>query len=45
LLLLKQAYFLFFPLALYRYIGRLEGLLSTLPLGGQYALFAEKPAG
>jgi SAM-dependent methyltransferase len=45
LLLLKQAYFLFFPQALYRYIGRLEGLLSTLPLGGQYALFAEKPAG
>ena len=45
LLFLEQAYFLFFPQALYRYIGRLEGLLSTLPLGGQYALFAEKPAG
>ena len=45
LLPLEQAYFLFFPQALYRYVGRMEGLLSTLPLGGQYALFAEKPAG
>ena len=45
LLLLEQAYFLFFPRALYRSIGLIEGLLSTLPLGGQYAVFAEKAAG
>jgi len=33
-------YFLYFPQALYRYVGWLETLLTKLPLGGQYALFS-----
>jgi SAM-dependent methyltransferase len=41
----EQAYFLYFPQALYRYMGWMEGTLAKLPLGGQYALFAEKPEG
>src|SRR5665213_210299 len=40
---LQQDYFLYFPQALYRYLGRAEALLAKFPLGGQYALFARKP--
>ncbi|HYZ85994.1 MAG TPA: class I SAM-dependent methyltransferase [Bryobacteraceae bacterium] len=36
-------YFLYFPEALYRYLGRTESLMRSLPFGGQYAVFAEKP--
>jgi SAM-dependent methyltransferase len=39
---LEQDYFLYFPQALYRYVGQLEGLLAKVPLGGQYALFSGK---
>jgi SAM-dependent methyltransferase len=38
--LIEQDYFLYFPQALYRYVGGLETLLTKLPLGGQYALFS-----
>jgi ubiquinone/menaquinone biosynthesis C-methylase UbiE len=38
----EQDYFLYFPQALYRYLGRMEGMLAKLPLGGQYALFSQK---
>jgi len=40
----EQSYFLYFPPALYRYLGRLETMLAKIPLGGQYALFSRKPA-
>lgn len=37
-------YFLYFPEPLYRRAGhRLEHLLRSVPLGGQYAIFAAKP--
>jgi SAM-dependent methyltransferase len=39
---LELDYFLYFPQALYRYLGRMEGLLAKVPLGGQYALFSSK---
>lgn len=39
---LEQDYFLYFPPALYRYLGRTEALLAKVPLGGQYALFSGK---
>jgi SAM-dependent methyltransferase len=39
---LEQNYFLFFPQAIYRYLGRLEGALAKVPLGGQYAVFSRK---
>jgi SAM-dependent methyltransferase len=39
---LEQDYFLYFPQALYRYLGRLEAVLAKVPLGGQYALFTSK---
>ena len=36
-------YFLYVPEKLYRRLGKLEGLLSWMPLGGQYAAFCERP--
>jgi len=39
---LEQDYFLYFPQALYRYVGQVEAILAKLPLGGQYALFSTK---
>ena len=39
---LEQDYFLYFPQALYRYLGRMEAALTKVPLGGQYAVFCEK---
>lgn len=39
---LEQDYFLYFPQALYRYVGKVEALLTKVPLGGQYALFSTK---
>jgi SAM-dependent methyltransferase len=39
---LQQDYFLYFPQVLYRYLGRLEGALAKVPLGGQYAVFSKK---
>jgi hypothetical protein len=39
---LEQDYFLYFPQAIYRYLGRLEAVLAKVPLGGQYALFSWK---
>jgi SAM-dependent methyltransferase len=38
----EQRYFLYFPQSLYRYFKRWERALRSVPLGGQYALFAEK---
>ena len=43
LALSEQTYFLYFPQMLYRYLGRLEGMLAQVPLGGQYALFSQRP--
>lgn len=40
---LERDYFLYFPQALYRYLGRLEAALAKVPLGGQYALFSSRP--
>jgi SAM-dependent methyltransferase len=42
LALLEQDYFLYFPQALYRYLGRVEAALTKVPLGGQYASFTTK---
>ena len=42
LLPLEQDYFLYFPQAVYGYLGRAEAMLAKVPLGGQYALFSEK---
>jgi SAM-dependent methyltransferase len=39
---LEQQYFLYFPQAIYRYLGRLERALAKVPLGGQYAVFSRK---
>jgi len=39
---LEQDYFLYFPQALYRYVGQAETLLAKVPLGGQYAVFSGK---
>jgi ubiquinone/menaquinone biosynthesis C-methylase UbiE len=39
---LERDYFLYFPQAIYRYLGRLEGALAKVPLGGQYAVFSRK---
>ena len=39
---LELDYFLYFPQALYRYLGPMEALLAKMPLGGQYALFSRK---
>ena len=41
----EQDYFLYFPQAIYSYLGPLETVLSKVPLGGQYAVFNRKPAG
>lgn len=38
-------YFLVFPEQLFRRAGRIEDALGWLPLGGQYAVLARKPAG
>jgi|SRR5579872_455888 len=40
--LLERDYFLYFPQAIYRYLGCLEGALAKVPLGGQYAVFSRK---
>jgi len=37
-----QRYFLYFPAALYAALGRLEPMLRSIPLGGQYAVFGRK---
>jgi SAM-dependent methyltransferase len=39
----EQSYFLYFPQTLYRYLGRMEGMLTKVPLGGQYAVFSQRP--
>lgn len=41
---IEQDYFLYFPQALYRYLGFLEAALAKVPLGGQYAVFSKKNA-
>jgi SAM-dependent methyltransferase len=38
----EQDYFLYFPQAIYRYLGRMEVALAKVPLGGQYAVFSKK---
>jgi SAM-dependent methyltransferase len=43
LLPMEQTYFLYFPQMLYRYLGRMEGMLAKVPLGGQYAVFSQRP--
>lgn len=42
LLAVERNYFLYFPQALYRYLGGVEAALAKVPLGGQYALFSTK---
>lgn len=39
---IEHQYFLYLPESLYRIAGPLERLMGSLPLGGQYAVFAEK---
>jgi SAM-dependent methyltransferase len=39
---IERRYFLYFPRSLYRYLHRLENALGNIPLGGQYAMFAER---
>ena len=39
----QTANFLYLPEALYEKIGSLENWLTSIPLGGQYAVFAVKP--
>jgi SAM-dependent methyltransferase len=39
-----QRYFLYLPESLYRRLNRLESLLVTVPLGGQYAVFGRSHA-
>jgi SAM-dependent methyltransferase len=39
---LGQEFFLYFPQAIYRRLGRMEAILAKVPFGGQYALFSEK---
>ncbi len=41
--ILDQQYFLWLPEPLYRRFSFLEDCLSGVPLGGQYAVFGEKP--
>jgi hypothetical protein len=41
----EQAYFLYFPQMLYRYLGRMEGSLAKVPFGGQYAVYCSKRTG
>jgi SAM-dependent methyltransferase len=36
-------YFLLLPERVYKYIGAIEAVLEMVPVGGQYAVFAEKP--
>jgi SAM-dependent methyltransferase len=36
----SQEYFLYLPQSLYRHVSFLETALSSMPLGGQYAIFA-----
>ena len=43
LLPVEHSYFLYFPQTLYRYVGWMEGMLTKLPFGGQYALFSQRP--
>jgi len=38
-------YFLYFPRRLFRLTGNIESLLSVVPLGGQYVVFATKRPG
>jgi SAM-dependent methyltransferase len=38
---LEQDYFLYFPQAVYRYLGWAEPMLAKVPFGGQYALFSQ----
>jgi len=39
---LERDYFLYFPQAIYRYLGQMEAALTKVPLGGQYAVFSRK---
>jgi SAM-dependent methyltransferase len=39
---LERDYFLYLSQVLYGYLGRLEGALAKVPLGGQYAVFSRK---
>jgi hypothetical protein len=41
----ELAFFLYFPQTLYRYLGRMEGMLAKVPFGGQYAVFSSKRTG
>jgi len=43
LLPVEHSYLLYFPQTLYRYVGWMEGMLTKLPFGGQYALFSQRP--
>lgn len=40
--ILESRYFLYFPQSVYRFLAPAERLLSAVPLGGQYAVFAQK---
>ncbi|MEO8657965.1 MAG: class I SAM-dependent methyltransferase [Bryobacteraceae bacterium] len=38
-----RSYFLYLPEALYRVFGWVEGMLTGIPLGGQYAIYGRRP--
>jgi SAM-dependent methyltransferase len=40
--ILSTHYFLVFPEAIHRYVGRFEDALGGLPVGGQYSVFAKR---
>jgi len=40
---LETLYYLYLPQRLFEFAGRLERFLTRIPLGGQYAVFGEKP--
>ena len=40
--ILDSRYFLYFPQSIYRLLAPAERLLSSVPLGGQYGVFAQK---
>ena len=40
---LETLYYLYLPQRLFEFAGRLERYLTRIPLGGQYAVFGEKP--
>lgn len=43
LVIMKMVYFLYFPGRTFKILSRIENYLGKLPLGGQFAMFCQKP--